>query len=104
MMDENERRMLLLLAAAVGGSIVSLWSLPWKTMSWGEIAFTMLVGIAFSIFGVPWIVADLLHVDIAPLRVACGTTFFGAVFGIPLLPVIRRELIRRLGLKKEDEA
>lgn len=108
MMDESERRVALIVMAAIGGSIVSLWSLPWKTMQWSEIALTMFVGIAFSIFGVPWLVADLAHVDIAPLRVACGVTFFGAAFGVPLIPILRNRAKRiasaLVDTKKEDEA
>lgn len=108
MIDEGERRIAMLAMSAIGGSIVGLWYLPWKTMGWGERLFAILVGIAFSIFGVPWAVADLMGVDIAPLRVACGTTFFGAVFGIPLMPILKDWLVEklpeRLGLKKGGEA
>lgn len=103
-MDEGERRAFLIVMSAVGGAIVSLWSMPWKTMAWREIAFALVVGFFFAIFGVPWLVADLMGVDITPLRVACGTTFFGGVFGVPLMPVIWREFLKRTGLKKEDEA
>jgi hypothetical protein len=101
-MDENERRIVLIAMSAVGGSIVSLWSLDWKNMAWKEIAFTLFVGIAFAIFGVPYVVADWMHVDIGPLRIACGTTFFGAAFGVPLLPLLQRKAEKLLGLKKED--
>ena len=108
MMDEYERRFAMILMAAVGGSIVSLWSLPWKNMAWSEIMFTIFVGIAFSIFGVPYLVADVLHVDITPLRVACGVTFFGSVFGIGLIPILKSRvegIAKRIpGSKTEDEA
>lgn len=104
MMDEHERRMIVLAMSAIGGSIVSLWSLPWRKMAWREIAFTMTVGFVFAIFGVPWLVADIMGVDITPLRVACGTTFFGAAFGVPLMPIIWREFLKRAGLKREEEA
>jgi len=89
MMDEHERRFVMIIMAAIGGSVVSLWSLDWKRMSWKEIVMTVSVGIAFSIFGVPWIAADWFHVDIMPLRVACGMTFFGAAFGIVLIPILK---------------
>jgi hypothetical protein len=108
MMDDNDRRMAMIAMAAIGGSIVSLWSLDWKMMSWRELVLTMVVGIAFAIFGVPWIVADLMHVDITPLRVACGVTFFGAAFGIVLIPILRARSMDAaktlLALKKEGDA
>lgn len=108
MIDDAERRFALMLFSALGGSFVSLWQMDWKAMSWGERIFAMVVGIAFSIFGIPWIVADLMRVDITPLRVACGITFFGAAFGIPLLPVIKNRIADKasewLAPKKGDQA
>lgn len=103
-MDETERRAVMIALAAIGGSLASLWYLPWKTMPWKEIGFAFTVGFAFAIFGVPWIVADLFHVDIQPLRVACGTTFFGAAFGIPIMPRLLRKVEQWLRLNKEDAA
>jgi RsiW-degrading membrane proteinase PrsW (M82 family) len=102
-MDENERRMVLIGMSAIGGAIVSLWSLPWKQMAWKEIIFTLFVGTVFAIFGVPYVVADWMHVDIGPLRVACGTTFFGAAFGVPLMPLLQRKAEKLLGLNREDK-
>ena len=104
MMDDNERRLLMIGLSALGGSIASLWYLPWKTMAWKEITFALVVGFAFAIFGVPWIVADIMNVDIGPLRVACGTTFFGAAFGIPLMPRLLRRGEKLLGISRETEA
>ena len=97
-----------MLFSALGGSIVSLWQMDWKAMSWGERLFAMVVGIAFSIFGLPMVVADIMRVDITPLRVASGISFFGAAFGIPLLPIMKRwiteKAAERLNLKKGGEA
>lgn len=104
MIDDNDRRMLMIGLSAIGGSLASLWFQPWKLMPWQEALFAFVVGFVFAIFGVPWIVADIFHVDITPLRAACGTTFFGAAFGIPLMPLIRRRAEKMLGLKKEDDA
>lgn len=101
MIDDTERRMIFIGMSAVAGSIVSLWTLPWRKMTWSDRAFALFVGFAFAIFGVPWVIADLMHVDIQPLRVACGTTFFGAAFGIPLIPLIRRKAEKWLGLKED---
>lgn len=106
MMDESERRIVMIVMSAIGGSIVSLWSLPWKTMQWSEIGFTIFVGIAFSIFGVPMLVADVFKIDITPLRVACGVTFFGAAFGIGLIPILKSRvetIAKRLSGKAEGE-
>jgi len=102
-MDENDRRIILVAMAAIGGAIVSVWSLPWKAMHWREIAFALVVGTFFGVFGVPLVVADMFHVDITPIRVACGTTFFGSAFGIGLIPLIRKKIILMLGLKGEAE-
>lgn len=103
-MDENERRVLMIVMSAAAGSLASIWFRPWRTMPWYDTLFAFVVGFSFAIFVVPWIVADLMHVDIQPLRVACGTTFLGAAFGIPLMPLIQRKIENLLRLKKEDEA
>ncbi len=103
-MDENERRMLMIVMSAAAGSLASIWFRPWRTMPWVDILFAFVVGFSFAIFVVPWVVADIMNVDTGPLRVACGTTFLGAAFGIPLMPMIQRKVESLLRLKKEDEA
>lgn len=103
-MDENERRMLMIVLSAAGGSLASIWARPWKTMPFKEIAFAFVIGMAFAVFVVPFAVSDIMRVDMKPLSVACGTTFLGAAFGIPLMPLIQRKISKLFGLTEKDEA
>lgn len=86
--DHPVVRYVYLLVAAVGGAIVSLSLSNWQQMTGKQLAMAIIVGVFFAIFGVPWLVGDIMGVDIAPLRVACGITFFGAVAAPSLIPPI----------------
>lgn len=103
-MNEGEHRALMIIVSAAAGSLASIWFRNWKQMPWTDIVFAFVVGFSFAIFVVPWAVADIMGVDIGPLRVACATTFLGAAFGIPLMPLIQRKVEGLLRLKKDDEA
>ena len=103
MIDENERRFLMVAMAAIGGSIVSLGLLPWKTMSGAERAIAFVGGIACGVFGAPWI-AQLFNVSMEDLSEKCGVVFFGAVFGLMLMPSLQVRLRKLLGLSQEGEA
>ena len=103
-MDENERRMLMIVLSAIGGSRASIWSRPWKTMPAKEILFAFVIGFLFAIFVVPFAVSDIMNVDMKPLSVACGTTFIGAFAGVPLMPAIQRKVARIFGLTEGGEA
>jgi len=102
-MDDNERRIIMIVASAAAGSLASIWFRPWRTMPLIDIIFAFVVGFSFAIFVVPWVVADLMSVDTGPLRVACGTTFLGAAFGIPLMPLIQRKVESVFRLRKDGD-
>ncbi len=92
--DHPVMRYVYIVIAAVGGAIVSLSFAKWQEMPWRERGMSVFVGTLFALFGVPWLVGDIMGVDIAPLRVACGITFFGALgapsFIPPILGAIRK--------------
>jgi hypothetical protein len=97
-MDESSgMRHLYIAMAAIGGAIISLSQLRWQDMPWQDRGMTLLVGVLFSLFGVPWVVGDLMNVDITPLRVACGVTFFGAAGAPIFVPMIIRFFRKKFG-------
>lgn len=102
-MDEGERRVLMIFASAIGGSILSVWSLPWQSMSASARIFTFCASIGFGLFGAPW-VASLMRISMDTLEAQCGVRFFGAAFGLVLLPALQAKAASFLNLKKEDEA
>lgn len=83
--------------SAVAGAIVSLSQMRWQEMSWPDRWMALVVGVSFSLFGVPWIVGDLWNVDMTPLRVACGISFFGGVGAPVFIPVVLRWLKSKFG-------
>lgn len=98
MIEQNEHtRLAYIVMSALAGSVTALSFLPWKSMSWGEIALTLFVGFAFAVFGVPWIAADLARIDIESLRVICGVTYFGATGANVFIPIIIRKAKRQFG-------
>lgn len=103
MISEDDRSLVMVLVAAVGGSVVSLWNMPWKDMSWQERLFVFCGGMACGIFGAPW-VARLMGISTVDLSERCGIVFFGAAFGLLLLPSLQTRLRMLLGLKKDGEA
>lgn len=103
MIDENERRAIMVVAAAIGGSVVSLGLLPWKQMTNPERIIAFIGGIACGVFGAPWI-ARLMNISMADLSEKCGVVFFGAVFGLILMPSLQTRLRKLLGLKTEEGA
>lgn len=80
--------MAYLAAAALAGSITSLSFMPWKIMRWQEIAMTLVVGIAFAVFGVPYLIGEVAGVDMTTLRTACFFTYIGATGANGIIPVI----------------
>ena len=103
MIDDSERRFVMVLAAAIGGSVVSLGLLPWKQMTNPERFIAFVGGMACGVFGAPWI-ARLMDVSMADLSEKCGVVFFGAVFGLILMPSLQIRLRKLLGLKTEEGA
>lgn len=101
--DNPVVRYLYLLVAAIGGAIVSLSLTNWQQMTNKQLAMAILVGVLFAIFGVPWLVGDIMGVDIAPLRVACGITFFGAVAAPSLIPPIITRIRKWGGLEENGK-
>jgi hypothetical protein len=98
--DNPILRWIYIATAAIGGAIVSLSFMRWQEMPWQDRGMTIFVGIVFAVFGVPWLVGDLMGVDIAPLRVACGITFFGAVGAPSFIPLILNAIRKRTGLEE----
>lgn len=102
MIENNEHtRLAYVMMAAMAGSVTALSFLPWKTMSWAEIALTIFVGFAFAVFGVPWVAADVARMNIDNLRVICGITYFGATGANVFIPLIIRKLKKMLGLMED---
>lgn len=101
MADDNPLlRYVYIVTAAIGGAIVSLSLVKWQEMPGRDRLMTIFVGVMFSIFGVPWLVGDVMGVDIQPLRVACGITFFGAIGAPTFIPLILSYIRRKTGLEE----
>ncbi len=93
-------RYALLVVAAIGGAIVSLSLTNWQQMTGKQLGMAIFVGVMFAIFGVPWLVGDIMGADIGPLRVACGITFFGAIAAPSLIPPIIVKIRKWGGLEE----
>lgn len=102
-MDEDERRIFMIAMAAIGGAMVSLWSMPWRTMTIHEKGFAFFGGISIGVFGAPWL-AKLMNISTTQLSEQCGVVFFGAAFGLILMPSLQNKIAKTFGLRKEDEA
>lgn len=87
-------RMLYVGISAVAGAITALSFMRWRDMPWPDRLLTLFVGAAFALIFVPWIVGDVFHVDMAPLRAACAITYIGAVGSNSFLPLIIRSAKR----------
>jgi hypothetical protein len=96
----DHARIVYITMAAIAGAVTALSFLSWKTMSWAEIGMTLFVGTAFAVFGVPWIAADWVRMDIENLRVICGITYFGATGANVFIPLIIRKLKKQFGLEE----
>lgn len=102
MIEQNEHTRLAYVAmAALAGAVTALSFLPWKQMSWTEIALTLFVGFGFAVFGVPWIAADLAKMNIESLRVICGVTYFGATGANVFIPLMIRMLKKNFGVEED---
>jgi len=88
--QESHFRILYIAMAAVAGSVTALSLLPWKTMSWGEVALTLFVGSSFAAFAVPYLVGEIAGVDLTNLRAACFFTYLGATGANAFLPILIR--------------
>jgi hypothetical protein len=87
--------------SAIAGSIVSLSLGPWESMSRPQIGMAVFVGMAVAIFAVPYLAVDVLRIRNfeTAIRVACGITFFGGVFGASVLPYIGRWIKGKFGMQ-----
>ncbi len=94
--QQEQARMAYIAMAALAGAITSLSGMPWRTMSWPDIALTLFVGTAFAVFLVPWVASDWLHVDIRNLRAICAVTYLGATGANVFIPVLIRKVKRLL--------
>lgn len=102
MIEQNEHTRLAYVAmAALAGSVTALSFLPWKQMSWTEIALTLFVGFGFAVFGVPYLAADLAKINIENLRVICGVTYFGATGANIFIPLSIRKMKKVLGVEED---
>jgi len=79
--------------AGFAGSVTGLSFMPWKAMPASERVLTLGVGTAFAAFAVPWILIDLVKMDLNALRAACGAAYLGGTVANRLLLVV----IRRAG-------
>jgi len=90
-------RMLYVSLSAVAGAITALSFMRWKEMPWPDRLLTLFVGAAFALIFVPWVVGDMFHVDMQPLRAACAITYIGAVGANSFIPLIIVNIKKRFG-------
>ena len=107
MRDEGERIFFQMLLASIGGSLVSVWAMPWQKMSTGERVFAFAASVAFGIYGAPACALGIEHqfgISLNTPELQSGIRFFGAAFGLFLVPYLQAKAKKSLSLKKEEEA
>jgi len=85
-------RYVYIVMSALAGAITALSFMPWSKMRWTEIGMTLFVGSAFALFGVPYLIGDMVKVEIHSLRAICFWTYIGATGANVFLPVIIRRI------------
>lgn len=90
-----ERDDIWLVMAALGGTITALGQTKYRDMSWTDIAFTLLSGLAFAVFAVRPMARNFFHSEDA---VAAMVYLGGAGWNI-LLPAAILRLKRAVGEK-----
>lgn len=89
--------------AAAAGSLVALYSMEWKKMSWPDIFFTLASGFFVAVFAVPYVAEHWLSLDMSVPKNACGVTFIGGTFWNALMPLALRKLRSFLGDEGKTE-
>jgi len=93
-------RVVYVILSAVAGAITALAFMRWREMPWPDRLLTVFVGASFALIFVPWLVADVFHVNIAPLRAACAITYIGAVGANSFIPLIIANIKKKFGAEE----
>lgn len=99
--DSPWQRVVYIGMAAVAGAITALSLMDRARMTRWDMVLTVFVGTSFALFAVPYLTADVLHLERSTLSAACGLTYLGGTFGNALIPPLLRKLKKKFALTEE---